>query len=257
MSNRGQREVERPIPRDVARATVPQSAATADEALLHREYERPAFLDSDPWRVLRIQSEFVHAIDTLAGLPPAVTVFGSARTPETSPHYAMARELGRALAERGFAVITGGGPGIMRAANEGAAAAGGLSVGLNIELPYEQVINPFVNVAISFRYFFVRKTMFVKYAEAFIVFPGGYGTMDELFEAMTLIQTGKLRHFPVILIGADYWQGLLGWLRGTMLPAANIAEEDLAIVTVADSVDVALQAVLKAGCGPLPAGDLR
>ncbi|HZU12845.1 MAG TPA: TIGR00730 family Rossman fold protein [Chloroflexota bacterium] len=242
MANEDAGKVGSPAEREVRRGALPEGAATADESLLHREFERPAFLQSDPWRVLRIQAEFVHGIDTLAGLPPAVTIFGSARTPESSPYYQLARDLGRRLAERGYAVITGGGPGIMMAANQGAAEAGGISVGLNIELPFEQALNPFVNVPISFRYFFVRKTMFVKYAEAFVVFPGGYGTMDELFEAMTLIQTGKLRHFPLVLVGSTYWAGLLDWLRGTMLPAANIGSEDLAILTVTDSIDDALQA---------------
>lgn len=217
----------------------PDGHVTADEALLHRPIERPEFLASDPWRVLRIMSEFVEGIETLAGLPPAVTIFGSARTPAGSPFYDQSCRMGAALARTGFAVITGGGPGIMEAANRGAKEAGGISVGLNIELPYEQRLNLYTTISITFRYFFVRKTMFAKYSEAFVVFPGGFGTLDELFEALTLIQTGKLKHFPVILFGRAYWKGLLDWVRDPMLTEAKISAADLDLITLADSTEEA------------------
>src|SRR5438876_1114862 len=177
----------------------PSARATEDERFLEKP-ARPAFLDSDPWRALRILSEFVEGFDALAAIGPAVTVFGSARTKPADPIYETARTIGRLLARDGFAVITGGGPGAMEAANRGAQEGGGLSVGCNIELPHEQAINPYVDLGVEFRYFFARKTMFVKYADAFVILPGGFGTLDELFEALTLIQTGKVRHFPVILV---------------------------------------------------------
>lgn len=230
----------------VERRTLPQGSSTADESLLQREFERPQFLDSDPWRVMRILAEFVEGFDTLAGLPPAVTIFGSARTPEDDPEYRRADELAKALVRAGFAVITGGGPGIMEAANKGARGEGGISVGLNIELPFEQQINPYVNVAVSFRYFFARKTMFAKYAEAFVAFPGGFGTLDELFECLTLIQTGKLKHFPVILVGTSYWSGLLEWLRRRMLAEHKIKPEDMSLMTVTDSIDEVVDIIVRA-----------
>jgi uncharacterized protein (TIGR00730 family) len=214
----------------------PEREGTEDERFLQRP-GRPAILDSDPWRTLRIMSEFVEGFDALASLGPAVTVFGSARVGEDSPIYQQARELGRLLAQHGFAVITGGGPGVMTAVNRGAYEAGGFSVGLNIELPHEQWLNPYVDLGIEFRYFFVRKTMFVKYADGFVIFPGGFGTLDELFEALTLIQVGKIRHFPVYLVGRDYWGGLLGWLRTTALPQAMVADVDFDIVTVTDDLE--------------------
>jgi uncharacterized protein (TIGR00730 family) len=195
---------------------------------------------------MRILGEFVEGFDTLAGLPPAVTIFGSARTPPDDPQYRHAEELARALVRTGFAVITGGGPGAMEAANKGAFEAGGISVGLNIELPFEQHINPCVNVGLSFRYFFARKTMFAKYAEAFVAFPGGFGTLDELFECLTLIQTGKLKHFPVILFGASYWSGLLDWLRDPMLREHKISPEDICLMTVTDSVEEAVDIIVRA-----------
>ncbi|MGZ6269832.1 MAG: LOG family protein, partial [Candidatus Limnocylindrales bacterium] len=194
----------------------------------------PAFLDSDPWRSLRILSEFVEGFDALAAVGPAVTVFGSARTPANDPVYEQARELGRLLAGEGFAVITGGGPGVMEAVNRGCHEAGGLSIGCNIELPHEQSLNAYVDLGVEFRYFFVRKTMFVKYADAFVIFPGGFGTLDELFEALTLIETGKIRHFPVILVGSAYWQGLLAWVRDTLLARGAIGPDDLALLQVVD-----------------------
>ncbi len=228
-----------PNPEDrqtVEEATLPPGATTADESLLQRRFDRPDFLHGDPWRMWRIVSEFVQGFDTLAGLPPAVTIFGSARTQPSDPFYEQARALGAELVKAGFAVITGGGPGIMEAANRGAWDAKGISVGLNIELPFEQGTNPYVSVAISFRYFFARKTMFAKYAEAFVVFPGGFGTLDELFEALTLIQTGKLKHFPVILFGSEYWKGLIDWINGPMLTESKISADDITLLSITDSV---------------------
>ena len=209
---------------------------TEDQRLFEQPTrEQLSFIDSDPWRVLRIQGEFVEGFDRLAGLGPAVTLFGSARTTEDNPWYRDAVETARLLAAAGLAVITGGGPGIMEAGNRGAREAGGVSVGLGIELPFEQGVNPYVDVAVNFRYFFVRKTMLVKYAQAFVIFPGGFGTLDELFEAMTLIQTGKISHFPIVLFGTEYWGGLLEWVRNTMLAQGSISEEDLDLITVSDS----------------------
>lgn len=228
----------------VEAATLPVGASTADESLLQRTFDRPDFLHGDPWRMWRIVSEFVQGFDTLAGLPPAVTIFGSARTQSTDPYYSAARELGGALVEAGFAVITGGGPGIMQAANQGAKEAQGISVGLNIELPFEQHVNPYVTVPLSFRYFFARKTMFVKYAEAFVVFPGGFGTLDELFEALTLIQTGKLKHFPVVLFGRAYWNGLIEWMRGAMLNENRVSPGDIELMSITDSVTETVEIVV-------------
>ncbi len=207
---------------------------TEDEKLLGGQHDRPAFLDSDPWRALRILSEFVEGFEALAGIGPAVAVFGSARTPKDHPQYELARRIGAELANAGFAVITGGGPGSMEAANRGAHEHGGLSIGCNIELPHEQHTNPYVDLAVEFHYFFARKTMFVKYSDAFVIMPGGFGTLDELFESLTLIQTGKIRNFPVILVGHAYWDGLLGWMREVPLPYGAIAEADLALLRVTD-----------------------
>ena len=218
---------------NAAEHLAPDSTRTEDEKLFART-DRPAFLREDPWRVLRILSEFVDGFDALAGVGPAVTIFGSARTIEGSPAYEQARQIARMLAEDGWAVITGGGPGVMEAANRGAQEGGGLSIGCNIELPHEQSINPYVDLGVEFRYFFARKTMFVKYADAFVIMPGGFGTLDELFEALTLIQTGKIRHFPVVLVGTTYWQGLLDWARSTLLAADAIDEADLSLLTVTD-----------------------
>jgi uncharacterized protein (TIGR00730 family) len=210
---------------------------TEDEKLLERqpaETGRPPFLDTDPWRALRILSEFVEGFDALASVGPAVTIFGSARTPEASPYYGVARDIARRLAERGFAIITGGGGGIMEAANRGCRDAGGLSIGCNIELPHEQGLNPYVDLGVEFRYFFARKTMFVKYADAFVIMPGGFGTLDELFESLTLIQTGKVRDFPVVLVGTEYWRGLLDWLRDVQLPAGALSPGDLDLLKLTD-----------------------
>jgi uncharacterized protein (TIGR00730 family) len=214
--------------------------ATEDEQLLETPSQRAApqdlaaFTHTDPWRVLRIQGEFVAGFDALADVGPAVTIFGSARTPRNSPWYGVAVATARRLAKAGFAIITGGGPGIMEAANRGAREGKGRSIGCGIELPHEQGLNPFVDEAINFRYFFVRKTMFVKYAEAFVIFPGGFGTLDELFEALTLIQTGKVRNFPVVLVGEAYWRGLIDWARETLLVEGTIGQKDLDLLTCTD-----------------------
>ncbi|MQA27110.1 MAG: TIGR00730 family Rossman fold protein [Micromonosporaceae bacterium] len=218
---------------------------TTDQQLLDSRAPED-WLHTDPWRVLRIVSEFVEGFESLAELGPAVSVFGSARSKPGSEEYLLAEKVGAALAEAGYAVITGGGPGAMEAANKGAAEAGGISVGLGIELPFEQGINEWVGQSINFRYFFVRKTMFVKYAHAFCVLPGGFGTMDELFEAMTLVQTGKVVRFPVVLLGSSYWQGLLDWLRGSMLDGGKINPADLELLCVTDDVDVAVRHILDA-----------
>jgi uncharacterized protein (TIGR00730 family) len=220
---------------------------TEDEQLLEskaRVVDAAAFVHSDPWRVLRIMGEFVQGFDALVEVGKAVTIFGSARVSADDPMYAAARELAARLAEQGFAVITGGGPGIMEAANRGALDAGGVSVGCNIELPFEQGLNAYVEVALNFRYFFVRKTMFVKYAEAFVIFPGGFGTLDELFEALTLIQTGKIHNFPIVLFGSSYWQGLLDWLKDTLLAKGKIAADDLKLLAVTDSTDEACEIIV-------------
>jgi len=213
--------------------------ATEDEQFLERRpvSERPDFVDSDPWRALRILSEFVEGFDALAAVGPAVTIFGSARVPAGTPEYELARDIARRLAEYGFAIITGGGPGIMEAANRGCREGGGLSIGCNIELPHEQGLNEFVDLGVEFKYFFARKTMFVKYADAFVIMPGGFGTLDELFESLTLIQTGKIRDFPVVLVGTAYWQGMIDWMRTTQLAAGAISEADLGLLKLTDDPD--------------------
>lgn len=220
--------------------------STEDEKLLSTPTEESsAFTHTDPWRVMRIMSEFVDGFDTLADLGPAVTIFGSARTKPGNPQYHAAVEVARLLGEAGYAIITGGGPGIMQAGNEGAKAAGVSSIGLNIELPFEQGSNPFVDVPIDFRYFFVRKTMFVKYAQGFVIFPGGFGTMDELFESLTLIQTGKVQNFPVVLYDTVYWGGLLEWIKNTMLAEGKISAPDLDLLLVADSPEEACNSIIR------------
>ena len=206
---------------------------------MQQPFADPSFLDTDAWRALRIMGEFVEGFDTLARLGPAVSIFGSARTPPGDPAYGQARELSRRLAVDGLTVITGGGPGIMEAANRGALDGKGVSVGLGIDLPHEQGLNPYVGLPTYFRYFFVRKTMFVKYAQAFVIFPGGFGTLDELFESLTLVQTGKIDHFPIILFGRAYWQGLIDWLRASPAEAGNIDVADLDLFSVCDEVDEA------------------
>jgi uncharacterized protein (TIGR00730 family) len=220
---------------------------TEDERLLAQvPRERRSFVKTDSWRVLRIMGEFVEGFDELSDVYSAVTVFGSARTKPDDPYYEKAVETARMLALEGFPIITGGGPGIMEAANRGCQEGNGLSIGCNIELPFEQGLNAYVERAIHFRYFFVRKTMFVKYSTAFIVFPGGYGTMDELFEALTLIQTGKVKHFPVILFGVAYWQGLAEWLRERVAGEGKVAATDLTLFTITDSPREAVATVRQA-----------
>ncbi|MBZ4323148.1 TIGR00730 family Rossman fold protein [Streptomyces huiliensis] len=203
------------------------------------------WVHEDPFRVLRIQSEFVEGFGALAELPPAISVFGSARTRRDSPEYEAATAIGRGLVEAGFAVITGGGPGAMEAANKGAMEAGGVSVGLGIELPFEQGINPYVNLGVDFRYFFVRKTMFVKYASGFVVLPGGLGTLDELFEALTLVQTKKVTRFPIVLFGSDYWRGLVRWIEETLVAEGKVGAQDLQLFHVTDDVEEAITLVTK------------
>jgi uncharacterized protein (TIGR00730 family) len=218
---------------------------TTDERLL--DSRGPSdWVHTDPWRVQRITAEFVEGFGLLAELPAAVSVFGSARTPQDSPEYASGLALGAALAKAGYAVITGGGPGAMEAVNRGACEAGGISVGLGIELPFEQRLNDWVDIGINFRYFFARKTMFVKYAQAFVVLPGGFGTMDELFEALTLVQTGKVTRFPVVLMGEAYWRGLLDWMRTTLLADGKVGEADLDLMCVTDDVDAAVRYIVDA-----------
>ncbi len=225
-----------------------QSNGTTDQRLL--DSRGPSdWVHTDPWRVLRIQAEFVEGFGALAGLPRAVSVFGSARTKRGSKYYGKAEEIGAALADEGFAVITGGGPGIMEAANKGASQAGGLSVGLGIELPFESGLNQWVDRGVNFRYFFARKTMFVKYSQGFVVLPGGVGTLDELFEALTLVQTRKVTSFPIVLVGVDYWSGLIAWLRDTVVADGKMSPEDLAVLTLTDDVDEVVRMMVQARDG--------
>jgi uncharacterized protein (TIGR00730 family) len=209
-------------------------ATTTDQRLLDRRGPSD-WVHADPWRVMRIQAEFVEGFGLLAELGIAVSVFGSARSKPGTPEYELADEIASALVKAGYAIITGGGPGIMEAANKGAAEAGGVSVGLGIELPLESGLNDYVNVGVEFRYFFVRKTVFIKYSQAFVVLPGGFGTMDELFEALTLVATGKITKFPIVLVGSTYWSGLLDWLKATMLADGKIGADELALLHIADT----------------------
>lgn len=220
--------------------------STADSRLLDSR-NGGDFTHTDPWRVMRIQSEFVEGFGALANVGPAVSVFGSARTKPGSIHYEMGVEVGRRLAEAGIGVITGGGPGSMEAANRGACEAGGLSVGLGIELPFEQGMNDWVDLGINFRYFFARKTMFVKYAQGFIVLPGGLGTLDELFEAMVLVQTQKVTSFPIVLIGKEFWGPLLEWISSRLVADGLVSSKDLNIVALADSAEEAVDMMLAGG----------
>ena len=216
------------------------------------------WLHTDPWRVLRIQSEFVEGFGALAELGPAVSVFGSARTRPGSPAYELAIDVGRRLVDAGYAVITGGGPGTMEAANKGASDAGGASVGLGIELPFEQGLNEHVNLGVNFRYFFARKTMFVKYAQGFIVLPGGFGTLDELFEAVTLVQTRKVTSFPIVLMGSEYWGGLFDWLRGAVLDAGTVSPRDVDLLSLTDDPAEAVATIIEADTSDTPAsGGMR
>ncbi len=218
---------------------------TQDEEILTARPELPSIY-KDPWRVFRIMGEFVEGFDTLSNVGKAISIFGSSRTRPSDPDYKAAVETARLLAEAGFCVITGAGPGIMEAANKGARKGGGRSIGLNIELPFEQGINDFVDLAISFRYFFVRKTMFLKYSEGFVIFPGGFGTMDELFEALTLIQTGKVHNFPLVIFNGRYHQTLIRWLKNKMLESGKISPEDLEIITLADTPEQAVGIIVDA-----------
>ena len=220
-------------------------ATTTDQRLLDRR--GPAdWVHADPWRVLRIQAEFVEGFGLLAELGPAVSIFGSARTARDAVEYTAAEGIATGLVQAGYAVITGGGPGIMEAANKGAAEGGGVSVGLGIELPLEMGLNDYVNVGLEFRYFFVRKTCFIKYSQAFVVLPGGFGTMDELFEALTLVATGKITKFPIVLVGRSYWSGLLSWLQDTMLARANIGPAEFGLLSVVDDPEEVVKIILKA-----------
>lgn len=219
---------------------------TEDEKLLQQPGPRIDFTRTDPWRVMRIMGEFIEGFDTFASVDKAVTIFGSARIGPDDAHYEAAVETSRLLAEAGFTIITGAGPGIMEAGNKGARLGGGRSIGCNIELPFEQGANPYVDTLVNFRYFFVRKTMFIKYSVAFIIFPGGFGTLDELFEALTLIQTGKIYRFPVILFGRYYWAGLLRWLQARVLSEGKISGGDLDLMLVTDDPAEAAQAIISA-----------
>ena len=219
--------------------------STEDQKLLRSREPALNFQETDTWRTLRILGEFVEGFDALADVGPAVSIFGSARVGRRNRYYGAARRLAAALVKEGFAIITGGGPGIMEAANRGAKEAGGLSIGANIELPFEQGLNEYVDLGMEFRYFFVRKVMFVKYAEGFVIFPGGFGTLDELFEALTLIQTGKVEHFPVVLYGKDYWEGMMQWIREKPLYEEKVSPEDLDLVTITSDIDEACAAITK------------
>jgi uncharacterized protein (TIGR00730 family) len=218
---------------------------TDDEVLLRSPELEDEYKTSDSWRVFRIMGEFVNGFDHLATITRGVTVFGSARSHENGPMYRAARETARLLGEAGFEIITGGGPGIMEAANRGAHDAGATSVGCNIELPFEQIPNSYLTKSLSFKYFFVRKTMFIKYSNAYMIFPGGFGTMDELFEALTLIQTRKIRNFPVVLFGSQYWRGLLSWLTSTMLNEKMVNPEDLGLMHLTDSPTDAVNFIIE------------
>jgi hypothetical protein len=222
-----------------------EESSTTDQHLLDSRGASD-WVHTDPWRVMRIQAEFIEGFGALAELGPAISVFGSARTQPDHPSYAVAELVGRRLAEAGFAVITGGGPGTMEAANKGASQAGGVSVGLGIELPFESGLNQWVDKGINFRYFFARKTMFVKYSQAFVCLPGGFGTLDELFEALTLVQTKKVTKFPVVLLGTEYWGGLYDWIAKTVLPSGKIGEKDLKLLYLTDEVDDAVKVVHEA-----------
>ncbi|TVZ06250.1 TIGR00730 family Rossman fold protein [Trebonia kvetii] len=223
-------------------------ATTTDQRLLDRRGPSD-WVHTDPWRVMRIQAEFVEGFGFLSELGKAVSVFGSARTKPGTPEYQKAQDIASGLVKAGYAVITGGGPGIMEAANRGAFESNGTSVGLGIELPLESGLNEYVNMGIEFRYFFVRKTVFMKYSQAFVVLPGGYGTMDELFEALTLVATGKITRFPIVLVGSEYWSGLLDWLKTTMLAEGKIGHDELALLHQADDPDEVVSIIREAHKG--------
>ncbi len=247
MVSSGARKTRRMDPRLIDQAIRDRPTLTEDEKLLQSPpQDLGAFTTTDPWRVMRITSEFVEGFDALADINKGVTIFGSARTGPEDPQYLAAQETARLLAAQGFSIITGAGPGIMEAANKGAKEAGGHSVGCNIELPFEQGANPYVDTLVNFRYFFVRKTMFIKYSNAFIIFPGGFGTLDELFEALTLIQTGKIYQFPVILFGRHYWAGLVRWISSRLAGEGKISPGDLDLLLLTDDPAEAAQAVIDA-----------
>ncbi|MCS5478885.1 TIGR00730 family Rossman fold protein [Corynebacterium sp. YIM 101645] len=218
---------------------------TYDQRLLELGADHD-WMHADPWRILRIQGEFVAGFDALAAMPKAVTVFGSARIPEGHPWYELGCDLGRAIADSGYAVITGGGPGLMEAPNRGAHGADGLSVGLGIELPHEQALNAWVDLGLNFRYFFARKTMFLKYSQAFVCLPGGFGTLDELFEVLCMVQTGKVTNYPIVLIGTEFWSGLIDWIKERLVTDGMISEKDLNLFLVTDSVEEAVSFIV--GC---------
>ncbi|MCU6479400.1 uncharacterized protein (TIGR00730 family) [Arthrobacter silviterrae] len=222
--------------------------STADSRLLDTPPSSD-FTHTDPWRVMRIQSEFVQGFDSLAEIGPAISVFGSARTKPGTRHYEMGVEVGRRLVEAGVAVITGGGPGSMEAANKGAFEADGLSIGLGIELPFEQGMNQWVGLGVDFRYFFARKTMFVKYAQGFVVLPGGLGTLDELFEAMVLVQTSKVTQFPIVLVDSAFWSPLVAWIKDTMVEQGLVSPGDLDIIALADTPEEAVALVMAGEAG--------
>jgi len=242
---RKKKEPERRRGAVVVRGKTPGAGGTEDQKLLSSQQPAVGSQETDAWRTLRIMGEFVEGFDALAEVGQAVSIFGSARVGRRNRYYSAARHLSAALVKQGFAIITGGGPGIMEAANRGAKEAGGLSIGANIELPFEQGLNEYVDLGMQFRYFFVRKVMFVKYAEGFVIFPGGFGTLDELFEALTLIQTGKVEHFPVVLYGKDYWEGLMQWIRDKPLYEEKVSPEDLDLLTITSDIDEACEAITR------------
>jgi uncharacterized protein (TIGR00730 family) len=213
--------------------------------MIENQYLIDALSTEESWRIFRIMAEFVDAIEELSAIQPAVTIFGSARVTPKDPFYKKAEQLAKKLAQNGFSIITGGGPGIMEAANKGAAEGGGKSVGMNIRLPYEQKPNPYANINIDYKYFFIRKVMFVKYAVAYVILPGGFGTMDELFEALTLIQTKRIKSFPVVLMGSEYWKGLLDWMSSVMIREGKISPEDLELMQIIDDPDEAVKHIHK------------
>ncbi|MFB3785815.1 MAG: TIGR00730 family Rossman fold protein [bacterium] len=225
--------------------STPPGAGPAGNQWNRNQYVVDALGVHDIWRVFRIMAEFTESFETLSQLKNAVSIFGSARTPEGHPQYEMARGLGRRIAQEGLPVITGGGPGVMEAANRGAYEANGISVGMNIQLPMEQKPNPYITLGLSFRYFFIRKVMLVKYSIAFVIFPGGFGTLDELFESLTLIQTHRIRSFPVVLFGTEYWGGLVDWLKSKVQAEGNISPRDLDLFTLTDSIDETLEIIKK------------
>jgi len=254
VQSESRRRIRRQGPATLRGSFIPKT--TTDQRLLDRRGPSD-WVHTDPWRVMRIQAEFVEGFGLLAELGAAVSVFGTARARPGSPEYEQAEAIARGLVEAGYAVITGGGPGVMEAANKGAATSGGVSVGLGIELPMEMGLNDYVEIGLEFRYFFVRKTVFIKYSQAFVVLPGGFGTLDELFEALTLVQTGKITRFPIVLVGRDYWSGLISWIRDTALSTGKITAGDDELLTVVDDpaevVRIIRQAHAQRG-GPDPGG---